>query len=116
MKAFRKSSVPQLDIEATGRILAQAFEASQMELNTIPPEVLASYRNYRRERFTLQRTILVIIMTLFLLLPFLFVPSSFSVQIQSFEPETGAADTCFNPVYRLEVDAGGAGKRHGGRA
>ena len=105
MKAFRKSSVPQLDIEATGRILAQAFEASQMELNTIPPEVLASYRNYRRERFTLQRTILVIIMTLFLLLPFLFVPSSFSVQIQSFGPETGAADTCFNPVYRLEVDS-----------
>ena len=74
MKAFRKSSVPQLDIEAAGRILAQAFEANQMELNTIPLEVLASYSNYRRERFTLQRTILVIIMTLFLLLPFLFVP------------------------------------------
>ena len=105
MKAFRKSSVPQLDIEAAGRILAQAFEANQMELNTIPLEVLASYSNYRRERFTLQRTILVIIMTLFLLLPFLFVPSSFSVQIQSFGPETGAADTCFNPVYRLEVDS-----------
>ena len=105
MKPFHKSKIPQLDIDTAGKILAQAFEANQMELNTIPLEVLASYSSYRRERFTMQRTILIIIMTLFLLLPFLFVPSSFSIQLQPPGPEAEAAGTGFNPVYRLEVDS-----------
>lgn len=103
MKRFRKSSVPQLDIETAARILEQAFVANQMELNTIPLEVLASYSNYRKERFTLQRTVLVIIMVLFMLLPLLFVPSSFTIEKQVSKHSAGDAD--FNPVYRLEVDS-----------
>ncbi len=98
MKLFKKSSVPQLDLETASRILEHAFEANQMETNTIPLDILVSYSNYRRERFTLQRTVLVVIMALFLLLPLLFIPSSFTV-------EELESDTPFNPVYRLEVDS-----------
>lgn len=99
MKLFHKSSAPQLSFEAANQILEKAFEANEMELNSIPLEVLASYSSYRKERFTLQRTILVIIMTLFLLLPLLFVPSAFHVK----EDETMKRN--FNPVYRLTVDS-----------
>lgn len=99
MKSFKKSSIPQLDFDTASKILEQAFEANQMDNNSIPLEVLASYSNYRRDRFTLQRTILVIVMALFLLLPLLFVPSSFTVV----EDET--LDRNFNPVYRLDVDS-----------
>lgn len=99
MRPLKKSSVPQLDFETASKILEQAFEANQMETNTIPLEVLASYSNYRRERFTLQRTVLVIIMVLFLLLPLLFVPSSFTIS----ENETLGQN--YNPIYRLEVDS-----------
>lgn len=99
MKIFHKSSTPQLDFETANRILRQTFEANQMENNSIPLEVLASYSSYRRDRFTLQRTILVIIMVLFLLLPLLFVPSSFTVK----EDRTLARN--YNPVYKLNVDS-----------
>lgn len=99
MKLIHKSSAPQLSLEEASRILEQAFKANEMENNTIPLEVLASYSNYRKERFTLQRTILVIIMTLFILLPLLFIPVAFHVD----EDETLARN--YNPVYRLEVDS-----------
>ncbi len=103
MKKFHKSSAPQLSLDDASRILEQVFMANQREQSSIPLEVLASYSNYRRERFTLQRTILVIIMVLFLLLPFLFIPSSFTIEKQASEHSIGSAD--FNPVYRLEVDS-----------
>ena len=48
MSLFKKSSMPQLDPETASRILEQTFEANEMEKNTIPLEVLASYSNYRR--------------------------------------------------------------------
>lgn len=98
MKMSNKSSVPQLDLESASRILEQAFEANQMESSTIPLDVLVSYANYRRERFTLQRTVLAVIMALFLLLPLLFIPSSFTM-------EEIPGDNIFHPVYRLEVDS-----------
>ena len=65
MSLFKKSSMPQLDPETASRILEQTFEANEMEKNTIPLEVLASYSNYRRERFSLQRMLLIVIMLLF---------------------------------------------------
>lgn len=98
MKITRRSSIPQLDLETASRILEHAFEANQMETNTIPLDVLVSYSNYRRERFTLQRTVLVVVMALFLLLPLLFIPSSFTIRRQE-------TDNGYNPVYRLEVDS-----------
>lgn len=99
MKVFQKSSAPQLSYEAASRILERAFEANEMENNSIPLEVLASYSSYRKERFTLQRTILVVIMTLFILLPLLFIPAAFTVNVD----ETLGRN--FNPIYKLTVDS-----------
>lgn len=98
MNMFKRSSVPQLDLETASRILEHAFEANQMETNSIPLDVLVSYSNYRRERFTLQRTVLVVVMALFLLLPLLFIPSSFTVSRIN-------TDTPYNPIFRLQVDS-----------
>ena len=98
MKLFKKPAVSQLDLEIASQILEQVFEANDMELNSISLEALASYSNYRKERFTLQRTILVIVMALFILLPLLFIPASFTINDPS-------SQHGFNPVYRMEVDS-----------
>lgn len=103
MKLFHKTTTPQLSLDDASKILEQVFVANQMDTNSVPLEVLASYSSYRRERFTLQRTILVLIMALFLLLPFLFIPSSFTIEKQASEHSIGSAD--YNPVYRLKVDS-----------
>ena len=97
MSWLRKQKRPQLDSETANKILELAFEANQREPNTIPLDVLTSYSNYRRERFTLQRTILVVMMTFFLLLPFLFIPSAFTL---SSKTEGYSA----HPVYEIQVD------------
>ncbi|MCI9135779.1 MAG: hypothetical protein HFI31_16600 [Lachnospiraceae bacterium] len=97
MSWIKKQKKPQLDSETASKILELAFEANQREPNTIPLDVLTAYSNYRRERFTLQRTILVVMMTLFLLLPFLFIPASFTLSSQT---EGYSA----HPVYGIEVD------------
>lgn len=94
---FKKNNTPQLDMEEASKILSRTFEAAGMEPNTTPLDILASYSNYRKERFTTQRTILVIIMTLFLLLPLLFVPSQFTLSLQT-------PSQRLNPIYRLQVD------------
>lgn len=48
MKSTHKSSVPELSFEQAGRILERAFEANEMENNTIPLEVLASYSRLQK--------------------------------------------------------------------
>ncbi len=97
MSLFTKTNQPQLDIEEASRILENIFLASQVEPNSVPLDVLTAYSNYRRERFSLQRTLLVIIMVLFLLLPFLFIAPGFSIESKS--PE-GA----LNPSYEVALD------------
>lgn len=97
MILFQKTPEPQLDMETAGKILEQAFAANDTEPNTTPLDVLTAYSNYRRERFTLQRSVLVVVMVLFLLLPFLFIPPSFTL---SLPPQASVS----NPVYRLQVD------------
>lgn len=98
MKLFKKNDIPQLDTETANKILGNTFEANEQTPNTVPLEVLTAYSNYRRERFTLQRTVLVVMMTFFMLLPFLFIPPSFTVTSQS-------EGYLSNPIYGMEVDS-----------
>lgn len=98
MTLFRKKTEePQLNMESASRILENVFIKSQAEPNSVPLEVLTSYSNYRRERFSTQRTILVIIMVLFLILPFCFIPASFSIYSEA------DAHTA-NPTFSLQVE------------
>lgn len=87
-----------LDLDVASKILENVFEKSDVEPNTIPLEVLTAYSSYRKERFALQRTIIVIVMVLFLLLPMLFIAPSFTVT-------TTDADTYTStPSFQLKVD------------
>lgn len=97
MRLFKKNTEPQLDIDKASQILEQIFKANNVPPNTVPLEVLAAYSNYRKERFSLQRTILIIIMVLFLLLPFLFIAPFFSLEMVS---DTNG----LNPAYEIYVD------------
>lgn len=115
----RKMKQPQLDQETARRILENALKANNLEANRIPLEVLASYSNYRRERFTLQRVIIVLVLIAFLLMPLLFIPPkcameqvedvgrgrpAFEVQVDTFLPirrVTATIDGVNMPVYEV---------------
>lgn len=98
MSIFQKTveQQPELKLEDASRILANVFRENNVEPNSVPLEVLTAYSNYRKERFSLQRVVIVIIMTMFLLLPLLFVPSVFTIQ-----PNDGGTE--MNPTYTLAV-------------
>ncbi len=67
-------------------ILQQVFAAGGVNPNTIPLETLTSYSNYRKDRYALQRRLLVVILALFMLLPVLFMYPK--VSINPVGPET----------------------------
>jgi len=71
---------PELDRQIAHKILQNVLEANNLEVNQIPLEVLASYSNYRRERFTLQRVIVAVILVAFMLMPLLFIAPSCTVE------------------------------------
>lgn len=94
---FKKSSVPTLDPQTANQILNDIFEKCEREPNTIPIEVLTSYRNYRRERYSLQKGTLAVVLILFFMLPLLFLMPAFSLDLSA-DSEPGS------PVYHIEVD------------
>lgn len=97
-KESKKPNIPALDEQFAKQMLENIFEACDMEPNTIPLEVLSSYSNYRRERFALQKLILIIMMVLFFLLPVLFIAPKVSIQ------ET-TTDTSTDPIYEVNVSS-----------
>lgn len=76
----RIKNQPELDRQIAHKILQNVLEANNLEANKIPLEVLASYSNYRRERFTLQRVIVAMILVAFMLMPLLFIAPSCTVE------------------------------------
>lgn len=58
---------------------------------------MISYTRYRRERFSFQKILLVVILLLFCLLPLLFLYPGVSLQLQP-------TDTPWLPTYRIDVD------------
>lgn len=97
MFSLKKAADPQLDMDNASKILEKIFEANQMAPNTVSLDVLTSYSNYRRERFALQRSVLVFMMVLFLLLPFLFIAPYFSIDVKT-------NSSGMNPAYKIGVD------------
>ena len=88
----------ELDQETVNRILANAFAANEMKANAVPLEVLASYSNYRKERFTLQRVVVAVILLLFMMMPLLFVTPKCSMA-------PGEAAGQGRPTYLVSVDS-----------
>lgn len=93
---FKKTSDPALDPEIANQMLLKIFEECDKEPNTTPIEILTSYRDYRRERYVLQKRALIVILFLFFTLPLLFIMPVFSLSLNS-GSDTG------NPVYHVNV-------------
>lgn len=92
-----KHHYPELDEATASQMLENIFEACSMEPNSIPMNVLASYSNYRKERYSFQRIILAFIMVLFCLLPLLFIPpNAQTVKLP--------VENIGHPVYEISVD------------
>ena len=75
----KKNTVPDLDMEQADEMLSQILEQCKVPPNTITLEELVSYGNYRKEKYLFQRIGIVIILILFMLLPFFFISPKFSV-------------------------------------
>lgn len=99
MKFLRSSkrNYPELDEATASQMLENIFEACAMEPNSISMNVLASYSNYRKERYSFQRITLAFIMVLFCLLPLLFIPPNAHT-------EQLPVDKIGHPVYEISVD------------
>lgn len=89
--------LPMLSEEAASNIMNNVFSECGMEPSTVPLSVLSSYSEYRRERYTLQKGILIGVLILFLLLPLLFVAPDFQVT------EKGKSHTGV-PRYEVKVN------------
>ena len=87
---------PKLDTQTAEKMLEEIFAECGVKPNSVPMEALSAYTVYRKERFYLQRGILIGILVLFFLLPFLFIDSRFTVDSAEF----GVRGL---PVYTLHV-------------
>lgn len=85
-----------LPLETAEHMLANVFTTCGREQNSVPLKTLSSYSNYRKERYSLQRTIIVIVLVLFLLLPLLFLAANVRVTLSN--PDSGD-----NPIYTISV-------------
>lgn len=94
---LKKPKGPELDEKTASQMLANIFDACEVEPNSIPLTVLTSYSNYRRERFLLQRIVLIIIMLFFCLVPLLFIAPDIQLNLK----EEGIKN---KPAYELVVD------------
>ena len=91
-----RRTLPELDAVTAADILNEVFDSCGRKPNTIPTEALSSYALYRKERFSLQRGVLAGALTLFLLVPLMFVLPRFEVSREA-KGERGL------PVYTVEV-------------
>jgi len=99
MMAFifdKDRNMPKLDSKHADKMLKYIFEEAEVEPNSIPMAELESYSNYRMERYTLQRVILIIALIVFIGLPSMFVLPDFTVAAKN-ESVRGL------PVYEIDV-------------
>ena len=94
--ASYNTTAPKLSNDTASKLLANVFNACEQEPNTIPLDKLASYSEYRRERYSLQKTVTLIVLVVFLLLPLCFIVPKFDV-VSVTESAAGY------PVYEIQV-------------
>lgn len=102
---------PRLPEETATQILENIFMTNKKPLNTVPLSTLTAYSNYRKERFALQRTVIIIILTLFALLPLLFLSGDFALETtyahQDINPKYQITPKTLMPVRHLNAKIGG---------
>lgn len=79
MKEPEVKTAPALSEEAAQALLQNVFDACGQSPNTVPLAKLSSYSEYRREKYALQKGILLLVLALFLALPFCFLLPRFRI-------------------------------------
>lgn len=72
-----------LDSETAERLLGEILEISSREASRVPYEELETYSVYRKERFGLQKALLLVLLAALLAVPFFFVAPDFSLDCTS---------------------------------
>ena len=93
-----------LSPDAASQMLSNVFEACNYQANRVPLEVLQSYSNYRRERYLLQKGIILMVALLFAMLPLLFVAPEVSASWVEDAP-TGSPILEFETKSLLPVES-----------
>ena len=93
---WNASRAPKLDALQQASVLEEVFQRCEQKGNTVPLEALASYAVYRRERFSLQRGVLAVLLVLFFLLPGMFL-------LPKLEFEVSDVGIRGLPVYTVKV-------------
>ena len=96
MSRKKKQLGPPIDIAS--QMLDNVFATCGQEANTVSLDVLISYSNYRKERFIIQRGLIGVVLTLFLLLPILFITATIIIT----EHHTAGS---YNPEYSVNVES-----------
>ena len=109
---FKKARGPELDESAASQMLENIFDACEVEPNTVPLSVLKSYSNYRRERFLLQKVLLVIILFFFCMVPLFFIAPNMQLILKDHgtngKPAYELVVDTFIPVSRITASIGGS--------
>lgn len=91
--------LPQLSPRTAEQMLENIFLICNKAPNTVSLKTLTAYSNYRKERFSMQRTVIIILLVLFLMLPFLFISTDVTITpVETAENE--------NPLYRITLSSG----------
>lgn len=112
MSLFKKKEKgPVLSPEHAEQILFEVFDSCGFEKNTVPLDVLLSYANYRKEKYTFQKTAIIFVLVLFMLLPLLFVTAEILIAVnfskENSNPEYTVTVAPFIPVDSISVKMNG---------
>ncbi|MCQ2437665.1 MAG: hypothetical protein MJ099_04655 [Clostridia bacterium] len=108
---IKKKNPYELDTATTEQMLSNVFTLCEKAPNSVPLSVLISYSNYRKERYALQRTVIIVILLCFMLLPFFFVVPRIVVSMRDnngrSNPEYDVSVTTRIPVSEISATIGG---------
>lgn len=111
MRFNKKVALPALGNDAAKEIISEVLEEDGYSPCAIPMEVLSSYTEYRRDRHALEKSILIVVLVLFLLLPLFFIPPRFEVtelaRARTGIPTYEIFVRSFIPVESVSVRSGG---------
>lgn len=98
MKNHLEREAPQLDMKVAEQILMNVFEADGRQPSQVPLEVLTQYALYRKDKYGFQKSLVLAVMLVFVILPMFFFTPTLSISKISDDSER-------IPVYSLNVDS-----------
>ncbi len=96
MSPAKSKKIPALSMQTAEQMLENIFLSCHQTPNSVPLQTLTAYSNYRKERFALQRTVILVILCLFALLPMLFISTGITITPDA---ENGNQ----NPVFHIRL-------------